>query len=165
MPKYKNITQFTRPVVINGKRLALKPGEIVFSDRELDASIYTFLGPVDNDAKVSQVKELRSSQQKVANHQTVQAVQKQIVEVKQTVDAIAKAGPEKTKSLEEKLAKVEEQNALILKRLEAMKGAVEIVHKNQEEMTGIVHDLEHEVYENGAIVIEGLDAEPEAKKE
>jgi hypothetical protein len=43
MAKYKNIKQFLKPISLAGKRYVLKPNEIIFSDRELDLSIYDFL--------------------------------------------------------------------------------------------------------------------------
>jgi len=43
MPHYKNKEDFVQPITLSGKRYIVKPGEIIFSDRELDLKIYSFL--------------------------------------------------------------------------------------------------------------------------
>jgi chromosome segregation ATPase len=147
MPKYKNKTQFTRPMQVNGKRIALRAGEIIFSERELDIEIYDFLEKVDDKVAASTaIKEITPQKIKVAKPEDVLKVKEQITAIENTI-----------KSTPEEIVALKEQVTTALKRLEIMKGAIETVSKENEDLKKLVKELQTDVYENGAIVIEGLD--------
>lgn len=92
MPKYKNVNEFIQPVAISGKRYIVRPGEVIFSERELDTNIYTFLAKVDDTAPVSQIT--AAPQRKVvgaAKSDDVNALGQKLEELRQQVNACAKA--------------------------------------------------------------------------
>jgi methyl-accepting chemotaxis protein len=162
MPKYRNKTEFTRPVSISGKRLALKPNDVVSSDRELDLTIYDFLEMVDDSQKLSSIKELGPQKLSFVKPEEVQKVQTQ-------VDAL--------KNTPEDIKKVASDIETVLKRMEKIKTALETVNKDNQDLKKIVEDvsnqnvefkktvdtlvhiikeLETEVYDNGLFVIEDI---------
>lgn len=153
MPKYKNNTEFIRPLQVNGKRIALKPNEVVFSERELDLAIFSFLEKVDDKVQVSQVKELKPQKISMVDPKEVQSVKQKVTSLEEKLNAT----PEQLQEMRDKIE-------TILKRLELMKNAVATVSqqqdeiaKSQEELKSVVHNIEEEVYEKGAIIIEGLE--------
>ena len=161
MPKYKNKSEFTRPVNINGKRIALKPRDIIFSERELDVSIYDFLEKVDDKIQATtKVIELGPQKLKVATPNDIRNVHAKIDSIQNSL----KSTPEEVTVIKKEQEKLKESLDIILKRLEVMKSAVEQVSSENESLKGIVHDLETEVYENGAIIIQGLDDTTETKE-
>lgn len=153
MPKYRNNTEFIRPLQINGKRVAVKPGEVVFSERELDLAIFSFLEKVDDKVAVSSVKELKQHKINVVDPKEIQSVKEKVSSLETKVNAT----PDEIQSLRSDIDK-------IMKRLEIMKEAVttvstqqESIVKSHDELKDVVHTLEEEVYEKGAIIIEGLE--------
>jgi hypothetical protein len=200
MPKYKNCQAFVQPVVIAGKRFLVKPGEVIFSDRELDLSIYTFLQLADETAPVSQVaqaasksisgvartddivelrqkvealvsmmsgfvksdqlqnlvnqEDLNKKLSAVTQHileQTPQIEEEEFQNMATRVEEMKKMYDELSQNQEIKslVSKLDEQGstmALILKRLEIMKNAVEVINQ-------ALHNLETEVYFNSNIVV------------
>lgn len=162
MPKYRNKTEFTRPVTLTGKRLALKPNDICFSDRDLDLSIYDFLELVDDSQKLSVSKEISPQKLSFAKPEEVQKVQTQI-------DAL--------KNAPEDIKKVTNDVETILKRMEKIKIALETINndnqglkktveqvsnenvelkKTVDTLKNIIKELEEEVYDKGLFVIEDL---------
>jgi chromosome segregation ATPase len=140
-------------MVVNGKRIAVKPDAVIFSERELDIAIFNFLQKVDDSATASPVKELVKQRINVAKPEEVQQVKQQVSEVIQKMETL-KESPEQIVALKKELASLRED---IMKKLDKIKQAVETLSDEKEELENVVHELEHEVYENGAIVIEGLD--------
>jgi TATA-box binding protein (TBP) (component of TFIID and TFIIIB) len=200
MPKYRNTQAFVQPVVIAGKRYLVKPGEVLFSERELDLQIYTFLQLAEDTAPISQVTQASSKQltglakaddiiglrlkvealsqafnemvkpQDIQNlvsqdelnkkltaitqhilQQTPQIEEEEFNGMIQRVDEMKKlydelAENEEIKSLVTKFNEMGKTNELILKRLEIMKNAVEVINQ-------ALHNLETEVYFNSNIVV------------
>jgi hypothetical protein len=205
MPKYRNTQAFVQPVVISGRRLLVKPGEVLFSDRELDLQIYTFLQLAEDTAPISQIAQASSKQltglaktddiiglrlkvdalteafnaavkpDAIANlvsqdelnkklaavtqhilQQTPQIEEEEFQNMATRVDEMKKLYDELSQNQEIKtlVTKLDDQGssmALILKRLEIMKNAVEVINQ-------ALHNLETEVYFNSNIVV--LDDEP-----
>jgi hypothetical protein len=158
MPKYKNITTFTRPITISGKRLIIKPNEILFSERDLDINIYNFLEKVDDKIEASKIKELPSKKITLPKPQEITKLKTDIADVEKDV-SVLKTVP---KSIEDLNAQIQ----VAFKRLESMKNAVEEVNKIAEEALTTakqtdqaVKDLSIEVYENGGIIITDADEE------
>lgn len=162
MPKYRNKTEFTRPVSLTGKRLALKPNDICFSDRDLDLSIYDFLELVDDAQKLSVSKEIGPQKLSFVKPEEVQKVQTQVDALKNTPDDIKKVSTD-----------VE----TILKRMEKIKIALETINNDNQDLKktvgqvsnenvelkktvdtlkNIIKELEEEVYDKGLFVIEDL---------
>jgi hypothetical protein len=54
MPKYRNKEQFFQTVVVAGKRTHIQPGQVFYSDRNLDLNIYTFLEVVADTTPIVQ---------------------------------------------------------------------------------------------------------------
>ena len=169
MPKYKNITTFTRPLTVNGKRLIIKPNEILFSDRDLDVTIYDFLEKVDDKTATSQIKEIPSKQIVVPKSQELTKLQTKLEEMKKEVNTL--------QPIPKDITELNDKVNTILKRLEVMKEAVTQVDSIAQTANGLaqealdsvnktnqaVTDLATEVYENGSVIITGLDDEPENK--
>lgn len=156
MPKYKNTSQFSKVVNISGKRLLIKPEEIVFFDREIDVNIYDYLEKVDDKAQASVAKEILPKKISAARPEDIKKVQDQLTKVEKDIAAVKE---ETNKGVEENLKQVQETLKTVLNRLDVMKKAVEEVVGYQEEMSQVVQELQQEVYENGAIVIQGLETE------
>lgn len=156
MAKYKNIKQFSKPISLAGKRYVLKPNEIISSDRDLDLSIYDFLEKVDDKSPVSPVKEIIKQTISVPSANTVKALQSNLEDVKKDITTLQST----PKDITDLNAKID----TILKRLDIMKEAVTQTNglaqdaiSLAEETASAVKTLEQEVYENGGIVITGLD--------
>lgn len=47
MPYYENTEDFIQPITIGGKRFIVKPNMVIYTDRELDLEIYSFLKKTD----------------------------------------------------------------------------------------------------------------------
>ena len=59
MPYYKNSTDFIQPVTIDGKRYVVKPWTTIYSNRELNTDIYSFLeeiGETDDATELTPLK-------------------------------------------------------------------------------------------------------------
>lgn len=169
MAKYKNIKQFSKPISLAGKRYVLKPNEVIFSDRELDLSIYDFLEKVDDKATVSPVKEIVKQTISVPSANTVKNLQNKLEDVKKDVLTL-QSTPKEVSEAFAKIDTLQKTIDTVLKRLEVMKSAVEETNvlaqdaiTLSEETASAVKTLEQEVYENGGIIITGADEEEQQK--
>lgn len=154
MPKYRNKSEFIRPLTIGGKRIAVKPNEVLFSERDLDLSIYNYLEKVEtNEQPSNKVIELGPQKIKIVSPEEIKQVNKKLIDIENEI----KHTPEDIENIKKDQETLKETLNLALKRLEVMKNAVEKVSNENNTLKEIVHDLEKEVYENGAIIIEGLE--------
>lgn len=152
MPKYRNKTEFTRPVNVTGRRLAIKPNDVISSDIDLDLSIYDFLEKVDDSQKTSSVKQLG---------QKIEVVKpEEIKKVQTQVDAL-KDIPEDMKTVLKRMEIIKNALETLNKENANMKALVESVATENKTLTTtvgslktVIKDLEKEVYDNGLIVIE-----------
>lgn len=148
MPKYRNKSQFVRPLIVNGKRSAVPPSTVFYSERELDLEIYNYLELVDEKTPVAKVlKELGPKKISTVKPEEVSKVKTQVTEMQKTIDTLKNASGYTIEQLKS-------NDETILKRLEIMKNAITEIGKTQNEILTIVHELEKEVYENGFVVIE-----------
>jgi len=63
MPYYKNKEDFVQPITISGKRYIVKPGEVIFSERDLDTKIYSFLEKTTEKTQTKLIALKSNSQQ------------------------------------------------------------------------------------------------------
>jgi hypothetical protein len=130
MPKYKNIKEFVQPAMLNGKRVFIKPGQVIEFHKELDLSFTPFLEKVSDDAAVTHIpdKAVKTKKDKPSDEEIQQLVKN-------------------NSSLETKINKLLEDQQVILKRLEILKGSVETVNQ-------ALRNVEEIVYNDQPIVIE-----------
>lgn len=158
MPKFRNIKSFARPMTVNGKRIIVKPNDVIFSERDLDLKIYDFLQKVDDKVEATQIKEIPLKQISVPKVEEVKQIKTSLETVKKEVQTLQTSSKD--------ISDLNEKINTILKRMEILKTAIESVAISSQEALDLsketasaVHDLETEVYENGGIVITGLDDE------
>ena len=91
MPYYKNNTDFVQPVTIDGKRFIVKPGIVIYVERELNLDIYSFLVKHDKTEVVNALIPLKkkTTTPQVSSSEIV-ALKSRIAELEKSVENIPK---------------------------------------------------------------------------
>jgi len=136
MPKYTNTKQFIQPIMIEGKRLLVRPNQTIQTSKAIDLSIYSFLELAPDDREISNVAE--SKNQLVVD----KAKEDQIAELKTHIENL-------TKKVEEPVVSQD-----ILQRLETVEKRQKVLKDAIDTLNTALSNLESEVYFNGTFVIE-----------
>ncbi len=153
MPKYKNVKEFVQPLTVNGKRLIVRPGEVVSVDKELDLSFTPFLQKVTDDTPTSQVaskvtKPIVTPVKQVPNVvPDINEIKRTIEDIKKSSDSITEEHQKYNSSIEARLKHIEDTQGIVLKRLDVLKTATETVNQ-------ALRNVEEIVYNNETFVIE-----------
>ena len=83
MPKYRNTEKFIQSIRINGVRVLVRSNQVIFSEKELDLTLYKFLEKVDDAVRTTAVPQKPTVVKPVAaNVEEVGALRKTIEEMK-----------------------------------------------------------------------------------
>ncbi len=166
MPKYRNKEQFFQTVVVAGKRTHIQPGQVFYSDRNLDLNIYTFLEvvadttpivqPVVAKKPVSQPtidsnkkleNELAALKTTIASLASIVSVEELIKKSKEEIlSQTPIVEPTEIEQMVNKVTKLSQDMDTVLRRQEVLKNAIETVSK-------ALKAVEEEVYLNNNVVV------------
>ena len=91
MPYYKNNTDFVQPVTIDGKRFIIKPQTVIFVERELNLSIYSFLVPHEKlDVVQSLIPLKKKTSTPVIQSSEIVALKSRISELESSIQNLPK---------------------------------------------------------------------------
>lgn len=161
MPKYRNDGDFFQTLTIGGKRTHIKPGDVFFSDRELDLKIYDALvrvpddtvavapiikkqavAPVNMESNKKLEDELNSLKKSIANLMTQSAVDEKIKKAKEEI--LEKTPQVEAAEIDGMVGKVKELEDLckILKDNKQVVDLIDTVTKMSEELKVVLRRQE-----------------------
>jgi hypothetical protein len=152
MPKYKNTKIFAQPLVVHGKRVIIRPGEVIQSSKELDLSYAPFLEKVSDDTPLQRNPPTGTPVKKI--NPAVEKVKTELATAKGQLEEHKKLTQE---TIEDHKKTTEEKLDTILRRLEIMKTAIETT-------TQALQNLEEVVYNDVEYVIDEHEETTEGEK-
>lgn len=128
VPKYKNTKEFVQPIMVNGKRQIVRPGQVVELPADFNVEFASFLEKVSDDVPIT----------KPGNQKVIENIEN----IKKSLDDNTKHN-----TIEQRLKSIEETQEKILKRLDILKNAVGT-------MDQALRNIEETVYNKEDFVID-----------